>query len=408
MVRLEKRQAEYSGHVVTELSENALQRRIKRWLRADELEVYIQAIPGLEALTQAEAASIVPGASFTASHGGVSGTVPLIGLYALNRLLRTGQRVLLRLDEGWAGTEEALFNFIAKQPWEVQFGFAPEYRLHATARSAIFEPGDELTNTIHKGIERRYADLGLRGPTVGESGPELYVRLFRNRCQLSLNTSGPHLHLRGTRTHVGAAPLRETLAAALVLQARATPDLIIDPFCGSGTILVEAAAVGSPVEREFGFEHAAWHQPGRYREAQRQTDFAPRFAGATLLGFDIHRAALAAAEHNVGNRATLSHTDALTLDFAALASEHNAQQLFIATNLPYGKRIGQGAAVHELVRTFVAELENAPAGTEIAVLTAHPELFHTSNLEIVAAETVQNGGLSVTLIVAKTRSQSAP
>ena len=393
----------YTSAVLTSLSQNALQRRIKRWLAPDELPVYIQAIPGLEYLTLAEATRIVPGATFEVSHGGISGTVPLVGLYSLNLLLRTAQRVLLRIDEGWAGTEEALYKFLAKQPWEVHLGFGAGYQLHATARSAIYEPGDELDRAIYRGIQRHYADFGMEAPTQSATGPEVYVRLFRNRCQLSINTSGEHLHIRGTRTNVATAPLRETLAAALVLQATATPDLVIDPFCGSGTILVEAAELGSPVTREFAFTEAAWHQPGRYREAQRQATAEPWFADATLLGFDLDRPALAAAGNNIGQRATITRRDATTLDFRALAQEHGAQQLFIATNLPYGKRVGQGADVHGLVRTFVRQLEAAPSGTEIAVLTAHPQLFHASNLEVLRASEVQNGGLNVTLIHAKTR-----
>lgn len=398
-----ERETRYTYLVPTPLSQNALQRRVKRWLAPGELEVYIQAIPGLEHVTHAEAQRIVPSATFTASRGGLTGVVSLIGLYALNLQLRTAQRVLLRIDEGWAGNEEALYNFIAKQPWEVHIGFTPTYRVHATARSAIYEPGDELNRAIALGIQRRYSELGLDGPEPQNAGPELYVRLFRNRCQLSLNTSGDHLHLRGTRTHVGVAPLRETLAAALVLQASKKPDLVIDPFCGSGTILVEAAEVGTPVSRDFGFSEAAWHQPGRYREAQRQSDLPALFAGAKLLGFDLDRAALAAAEHNVGNTATLARQDATTLDFGELARTHQASQLLVATNLPYGKRVGQGSAVHDLVRTFVGQLERAPRGTEIAVLTAHPELFHASKLHILRAADVQNGGISVSLIHAETR-----
>lgn len=391
----------YSGFVPKPLSPNALDRRIKRWLAPEALEVYIQAIPGLEQLTFQEATNIAPDVTFTVSRGGVTGVVSLLQLYSLNLSLRTAQRVLLRLTEGWAGTEEALFNLLAKHPWELQFGFAPTFRLHATARSAALQPGDQLTKLITDAIARRYEELGHPAPQVGNAGPEIYVRLFRNRCQVSMNTSGMHLHIRGVRTHTSAAPLRETLAAALVMTLERQPALLIDPFCGGGTILLEAATIGQPAGRGFGFLDAAWHQPGRFREAQRQRDVPPTLANTTFYGSDLDPRVIAAARHNLGNLATVQAGDATELDINALAQQHGAKTVAIVTNLPYGKRVGDTASAEELAHAFVQQLRTAPPGTELVVLTAHPAAFSVAGIEVITVQDVENGGLTVQLVHAR-------
>lgn len=392
----------YSALVPQPLSVKALDRRIKRWLAPEQHEVYIQAIPGLEQLTLQETQNIVPNVDFKTSRGGVHGVVDLTQLYSLNLSLRTAQRVLLRLAEGWAGTEEALFNLLAKQPWELQFGFLSTFRLHATARSAALQPGDALTKLISEAIASRYEELGIPAPTPGNDGPEIYVRLFRNRCQVSMNTSGMHLHIRGVRTHTSEAPLRETLAAALVMMLDNKPDLLIDPFCGGGTILLEAATIGRPADRGFGFVDAAWHQPGRLREAERQRDIPASLAGTTFYGTDLDPRVIAAARHNVGELATVHAHDATKLDFGKLAADYHAKRIAIVTNVPYGKRVNDAASAETLVRGFAQQLRTAPSGTEIVVLTAHPAPFHTRGIEVKHVQDVENGGLKVQIVHAYT------
>lgn len=409
------------------LSDNALERRVKKWWREGPYDAYIQTTPGLESVLAQELLDLGLAASeadLQHDRGGVSLKLDPAEVMRANLSLRTASRVLLRLGTFPAASPEMLYDRARKLDWEVQLGFGANYALHVTARGSNLQAGDEVTNTVASAISRNMRELGLY-PKAAEDAPlEFHVRLLNDYATVSLNSSGELLHRRGVRRHVHAAPVRETLAAAMVQaglrDAEAPPEVIVDPFLGSGTLLLEAAdrvlGLQPGRNRSFAFEHAAWFRPGRWREAQREAERRahgrPEGAEATattgdarraaphLVGFDNDPKALDAARLNLSaepyGRIELSEADSTRLDFDAFGVEHG----LIVTNLPYGVRLGEERTAAGTARRFLAQLLASRTRWRVALLATPAEAEIAKQLlEVERLLPTRNGGLDVVLVV---------
>lgn len=337
------------------LSDNALNRRVKRFLREAPHACFVQVTPGLEDVLRSEmqALGIEPGAR--EDRGGVHAMMSVQQIMQANLWLRTASRVLLRIGpEFAAASKPMLFDHLRKLPWEVHIGRAGSYALRASARQSTLKSGGELESVAHDAIRRRLESLGLHAQHDPKAPLEFHLRLNNDRGQASLNTSGEHLHRRGERLHVGVAPIRETLAAAAALLAmqafdqRETgpkrPDVVVDPFCGSGTMLIEMHHVltgrAPGLRRSFAFEHAAWHREAQWRRMREEALAAVNpDPGARLYGFDIDPKAIEAAAWNVENAGVegveLGVRDVRELDLDGFGAGAG----LVLSNLPYGVRV---------------------------------------------------------------------
>ena len=417
---------------------------MKRWWLAGPYETYVQVTPGLERVPVDEAvATGLIGSAEEArpDRGGVSMDLDPAAVMRANLCLRTASRVLLRLGTFPAASVEMLYDRARRLPWEVHVGFHTSYSLHVTARGSNLQAGDEVANTVASAVSRHMRELGLY-PKQAEGAPlEFHVRILNDYCTISLDTSGELLHRRGFRRHVHAAPVRETLAAAMVLTGLAgmdgPPDVVVDPFCGSGTLLLEAADVlhGLPPgrDRAFAFEQAAWFRPGRWREVQRQVERtagaemdspvgnpdtegaaaasgggalgAAPYAGTRgsppeLLGFDNDPQALAAARANLKAHpyptAELAEADSTLLDFGALGAERG----LVVSNLPYGVRLGGERTAMETAQRFLTQLAASGVRWRVVLLLTPPEAEVAKQLmDIEQVTATRNGGLDVRMVV---------
>jgi len=398
---------------------------VKRWLLGGPFDCFVQVAPGLEEILAAEllALGLATGPELLrTTRGGIELALDHEGVMRANLALRTAGRVLLRLGTFPAAGREMLYDRARKLPWEAHLGFSPGYRLRLSSKNSKLQAGDEAESAVAGAISRRMRELGLY-PKPDEAAPlEFHVRLLDDRCTISLNTSGEHLHRRGTRTHVGTAPLRETLAAAMALEGLATGgheeplsghdeplgghDVIVDPFCGSGTLLIEAADVlrGLPPgrARAFAFEQAAWFRPGGWRAVKRDAERQAvplEGRGPRLLGIDDDGSALAAAGDNLarsGHTVELVHGDSTTFDYDALGARHG----LVIGNLPYGVRLGDRREAAGLARRFLDRLAASDARWRVVVLVLDPEpVVRHEAFTVSSVRTTSNGGLPVSLVV---------
>jgi 23S rRNA G2445 N2-methylase RlmL len=310
-----------------------------------------------------------------------------------------------------------------------------------------------LEQRVKDAVVDRFRSAGNTRPSVERDTPDLsiHVQLFRDRATLSLDTSGEPLHKRGWRLHQGRAPLAETLAAALILFSgwdRKAP--LLDPFCGSGTIPIEAAWLAAGIrpgsKRSFGFEGWLGHDAPRYRSWRAELDRSPRSSRPPRIeGADTDRRRIEEARANAGHagvqeQARFERGDARQL---ALRPGWNA---WIVTNLPYGQRIGgqrgggqpvgrTGAAerptrgrrpVHparsggrrerrpdpeveappsqellELYRDFGARLRRDGRGSSVALLSGSSTLTQALGLEGMRQIPLENGGLPCELVLGR-------
>lgn len=392
-----------------QLTERALERRVKRWLASAPFECFIQAAPGLEDTLHREltAAGYKPG---EAAPGGVPVDLDAAGIMYCNLTLRSASRVLLRLGNFPGGSREMLFDRARRLPWELILGMGGTYRLHLISQSSKLQAGDELAQVLTDAIHRHMRELGVTVKHDDESPLEIHVRLLNDHATLSFNTSGEHLHRRGFRRYIGEAPLRETVAAAVALEAWDGHDLVVDPFCGAGTLLLELAdhASGLPPGRKrgFAFQQAAWFRPGLWREVQRQAEPTAERQVPRIMGFDLDEKALRAAERNLQaaghDSVQLEAGDATRLDYGALPGN---RRLLVA-NLPYGKRLGTPEQAEKLHRSLVRRV--AEGGEwDLTLLTTQPRTVRRLDvIEVISEQAVSSGGLRISLLRARTKPQS--
>lgn len=374
-------------------------------MSAERHTFFATCAPGVEAALHAEVRALRLG-KVERQVGGVRFEGRLEDAWRANLELATAVRVLLRLTRFPAADGDALYARASEVPWE-RF-LAPEGTLAVQAQSSE----SALDHTLF--LEQRVKDAvvdrlrqrhGTR-PSVDRDDPDLalHVHVFRDRVTLSLDSSGAALHRRGWRVHQGRAPLAETLAAAVLHYSGWDGDApLIDPFAGSGTILVEAAwkALGLAPghRRSFGFERWPGHDARRFealragRSRPTRTRRRPVLRGLDLDPERVDEARANCAAAGVGDAVELVVGDARTLE---LVPGWNA---WVVTNAPYGQRIGDEADLVATFRSFGARLRERGQGSRLAFLAGRGEHVKALALRGLERRAIVNGGLECVLAV---------
>ena len=299
----------------------------------------------------------------------------------LNLNLRTGERVLLAVGEYDAPDFDALFEGCRALPWE-RFvpkdgafpvkGYSLNSQLHAVpACQAVLKKAAAARLGEKYGLE-----------TLPETGAlyQIQFSILHDHVTLMLDTTGPGLHKRGYRAVGVAAPLRETLAAAMVLLSRYRgKGPFCDPFCGSGTIPIEAALIAKNrapgLDRSFSAQKWRWLDSGLWLEAAGEAMDKEYHGAYDIWGGDIDPKAVAIARSN-GEKAGVADTVRFSVaDAAAFHREEPHGR--IVTNPPYGERILEKKEAEGLYRAFGQAVRGLPAGWEVSVLSSHTEFERT-------------------------------
>jgi putative N6-adenine-specific DNA methylase len=365
-----------------------------------DLECFAVVAPGLESLVAAELRALgelQPVAVGKTEPGGVSFRADRAGLYAANLHLRTASRVLVRIGAFHASEFHELERHAARLPWREFVASGSPVAFRVTSRKSRLYHQDAIA-------QRLLAVAGGSTPVTSEedAAQEFIVRLFRDECTVSADASGELLHRRGYRLATAKAPLRETLAAAMLVGAGwdgSAP--LIDPMCGSGTIPIEAAllARGIPpgMARRFafmrwpGFDGSLWDRLVR----QARERVLPR-APVPILGSDRDAGAVAASVANAERAGVAADVEWRRAAISALVPP--AGRGWIVTNPPYGVRVGE----HRDLRDLYAQLGNVARrccpGWEVAFLAVQPELERQTGLERAVRFATENGGIRVRLV----------
>ena len=312
----------------------------------------------------------------SAENGRVCFTGGARELARANVCLRVGERVLLELGSFEARSFDELFEGTRALPWESIIPADGAFPVKGySLNSALFSVSD-CQKIIKKAIvERLKSVYGLSW--FPESGALYQVQfsIMKDRVSLCLDSSGEGLHKRGYRPAHNAAPLKETMAAAMVGFSRYRGrDDFCDPFCGSGTIPIEAALVAlnrAPgLNRSFsamrweGFSGSVWNEE---REAARAREFRGDYR---IVGSDIDPKALALAKENA-ERAGVA--DIVRFERAdATKFDRPTDRGVIVTNPPYGERIGEKDEAEALYRAFGAAWRKCP-NWQLYLLSSHTE-----------------------------------
>ena len=353
--------------------------------------------PGLEAVLARELQGLGLLKPFTLLHesGGVSFTGSLRDLYRANLLLRSAERVLVGIGRFEAQVYSELRRRAAELPWERHLSPGRPVSVRVSCQASKLyhraEVGARVTAAIAESLGK---------PPEGGTAQLVFVRVDKDLCSISVDSSGELLHRRGYRLAGAKAPLSESLAGAMVLASgwdRRGP--LLDPFCGSGTVAIEAALLAAGLApgraRRFafmdwdGFDEACWNG------VKVEAEAAPAVELPRILASDRDAGAVAAARANA-ERAGV----AKMIEFscrAVSAVEPPPGPGWVVTNPPYGARLHQSNDIRDLYAQFGKVLRSQCPGWRACVLTAGPRLTASTGLPFDEGISTTSGGLPVRL-----------
>jgi putative N6-adenine-specific DNA methylase len=341
----------------------ALEKRLKRHVIGRAHDFFAVTAPGLETLCLGELASL--GLEGRAVRGGVEFAGPLHACYLANLCLRTASRVLMRVHSFRVTSFPALEKEAVRFPWELVVPPGTLPKLHVTTHHCRLHHTDGIAERVLSGIMGRPGQTTATAepPDPSEPGPRVFIRGTDDRFVVSIDSSGENLYVRGVKTHRGEAPLRETIAAALLMGAGFTGvEPLIDPMCGTGTFSLEAALMAKRMPpgwfRSFAFTRWPAFRRERWEYLRRKAAEGFQILDApAIFASDIDSDACRALEesiraHGIADAVAVSRGDFLELDPRSLADHPG----WVVLNPPYGRRIGKPAESRNLIRAVIDRL----------------------------------------------------
>jgi len=406
-------------------------------------ELFAVTAPGLESITAGELKTL--GIRGRQQPGGVAFDGDFNRVYLTNLWLRTASRVVLRLGRFHASTFYELERFAKKIRWVDFLPATGSVEVRVTCRKSRLYHSDAVAERVLAAIARvappavelqiaasSHQDVGNEKPDAKQTGKAVangdaipngdavpngdatdraqsfIVRIVNDECEISADTSGELLHRRGYRQEVAKAPLRETLAAAMVLATgweRGQP--LLDPMCGSGTIPIEAALIGrraAPgLARSFQFMNWASFDQRLWKEILDEAKTAILNVALDIRGADRDAGAIQSATRNA-ERAGVAEdirfsTEAVSASFASLEDVADGAG-WVITNPPYGIRVRESADLRNLYATLGAGM-NARRTWRIGILAAEDSMARQMRLPLRSRFDTQNGGIPVRYLVSE-------
>jgi len=386
------------------LTPRALERRLKRHLLKEPQNFFAIITPGFEHLLKKEIAGM--GIPVTREIcGGVEFSGPIDLIYSANLRLRTANRILMRIASFTCRSYPELYNKSKRISWELYTGFNREISFSVSSTNSRLHHSQHICDAVFGAIKDQMEKLGLEIQSRKESPLKFFIRFADDECTISIDTSGELLYKRSYRLQSGCAPIRETTAAALLMEAEwQRYNVVADPLCGSATFMLEAALMShnrAPgINRQFAFytwpsfNECKWE---RYKSQARMEE--TNGCQTVLIASDISSGAVEAAQENL-SRLELDGAVRLSKQ-DCLCFECTLDKGLIISNLPYGKRVGASIELKEFYRKFGAHLRKKFNGWSFGFVVADKDFEKTAGLKIRKETGFVNGGIRVRFVMGK-------
>ena len=350
-------------------------------------------------LAQQNCAQIAP------TDGGVSARGSLEHVYRINLYSRTASRVLLQLAQAPYRNEDDLYRAAKNIAWENWFGVEKTFKIKAEGKRARVKSLDFCALKIKDGLCDRFRSQTGSRPSVDKARPDMRIHLFLDdkTASIFIDTSGEALFKRGYRQDTGEAPLRENLAAGLLLLAGYDgTQPFQDPFCGSGTIAIEAAwiALGRApgLNRRFGFEKLAQFDRALWVKLKAEARHAIKNRPyANIAASDNDRAMTRMTQANAAAAEVDGFIDINTLD--AQDTRPNGEGGIIVSNPPYGVRLAEIQALHALYPQLGSWLKQHYAGWTAGLFSGDMDMPKLMRLKPKRKIPLFNGNLDCRLFL---------
>ena len=380
------------------------------------IQLFLTCPRGVETMLLEEARSL--GASeCKETVGGVHAKADLAGAYTLCLWSRIASRVLMPLTRFPLPDEAALYDAAHSVDWPELFDLHKTFAIEVAGRSNTVTHTHYAALKVKDAIADRFRAISGKRPDVDPVSPDIRIHLHLDGrktgdfAQLSLDLSGSSLHRRGYRAQQVEAPLKENLAAALLIRAgwpaiAAQGGGLLDLFTGSGTFVIEAAWIAADhapglLREDWGFLHWNQHQPALWRslhEAAQARAAAGLKKLPPLAGRDNDPRAISIARDN-GKRAGLTGKVDFTVGEATIGGPVGEVPGLVIGNPPYGERLSDEAELIKLHSLLGGHIKQAFGGWRFALFTGRPDLGHRLGIRADKLYSFFNGALPCKLLV---------
>ena len=361
---------------------------------------------GLEALL-ADELLVQRALKIVVTDGGVSFEGNLDTMYRVNLHSRIATRIMSRVGQGSYASEEDIYKATFKLNWPSWFKVNQTIRVKVTGVKCPLKSLDFVTLRIKDAVCDRFREEGALRPSVSVRDPDVRIHAYltQDQYQLYLDTSGAPLYQRGFRDVSVIAPLRENLAAGiLMLTGWKPPAPFLDPMCGSGTFLIEAAmmAVNQPpgMKRTFGFQKLTSFDESLWKKIENEaTNKMKPIEFLDIYGSDMDLRAVRVARHNLKVAGLEEVAKVMQSDFVKL--EPPTSEGVLVTNPPYGQRIGEDEDLKEVYPVWAKHMKESFGGWNTYFLTADLEMPKDMRLKPTKKTPLFNGALECRLFEIK-------
>ncbi len=388
----------------------AFSKRVKRHIVGSNHLFFVVTPPGLSSLCFKELETIInaPGSARIVS-GGIEFEGRLTDCFAANLKLRTANRILMRIHSFKASNFRQLEKNLSRMPWELYLYRGSRLRILVTTRHSRLFHSEAISQKVRHCIVDRCAEHGIdsAGDVSPKSEQSVYIRALDDRMTVSMDSSGTHLHKRGLKTYPGQAPMRETLAAAVLKWAEYQADEpLIDPMCGSGTFSMEAAFLAKQVPagyfRSFafmgwpGFRSRQWEYLKRASEKKVQKIAQPLIFASDKDPALVRRVEKCALEYGFADA-----VKTLCKDFFSFTPREMIDRAgLVVLNPPYGHRIGKGRQVRLFYEKIFDKLTADYSGWKCALILPDPQMIKRRFIQM-KFYPLYHGGLNLKVLIGR-------
>jgi len=328
-------------------------------------------------------------------------------LYKANLSLRTALKILKPIHTARVQNEQELYQLFYDFPWEDYMEVDSKFVIDSVVHGTLFTHSQYASQKAKDGLVDQFRERHDDRPSVDLNRPDLRINLHiqNDQCTLSLDSSGASLHHRGYRTVTNIAPLNEVLAAGLIQLSgwQANTDFL-DPMCGSGTFLIEAAmmAVNQPpgMKRTFGFQKLTSFDESLWKKIETEALHQMKpIEFLDIYGSDIDLRAVRVTRHNLKVAGLEEVAKVLQSDFVKL--EPPTSEGVLVTNPPYGQRIGEDEDLKEVYPVWAKHMKESFGGWNTYFLTADLEMPKDMRLKPTKKTPLFNGALECRLFEIK-------
>lgn len=358
------------------------------------MEAFAQIPPGLEDLLVAELGRL--GVPAVATEGGATFAATPEHLARVHGWSWLAGRVLVRLGKFSATTLAELATGLARLPWRAVGVSRQPVEVDVVATKSRLRFRDTVGTKTEHAVHDALRGAGWPGQPRPPHPIGVHLRIVDDRVHVSVDASGERLHKRGWRLATAKAPLRETLASAVLDAAGWAPgEALVDPFCGSGTFVIEAARRAAGKGPRVGWHYAFQDWPGLHG-VKPSAGGGPRPVPTRLFASDRDAGAVQAARDNARRAEVLGAVELAAVSFESLAVPDGPPGLLVA-NLPWGQRVGHDAALTRLYTVWGEALRTRWTGWRAVFLVADSRMLGRLHPGARVVRTFDDGGVRVSL-----------